>query len=50
MISLIIDYWIDNGMYSAFIMIIINLIINKSRLWYKITIKYWQNLLYAQLY
>jgi len=25
--SLIIDYWIDNGIYSAFIVIIINLII-----------------------
>jgi hypothetical protein len=30
--SLIIDYWIDNGICSAFIMIIINLIIDKSRL------------------
>jgi hypothetical protein len=32
MFSLIIAYWIDNGIYSAFIMIIINLIIDKSRL------------------
>ena len=40
--SLIIVYWIDNGIYSAFIMIIINLIIDKSILCYKITIKYWQ--------
>ena len=32
MFSLIIDYWIDNGIYSAFITIIINLIIDKSRL------------------
>ena len=32
MFWLIIDYWIDNGMYSALIMIIINLIIDKSRL------------------
>jgi len=31
-------------------MIIINLIIDKSRIYYKITIKYWQNLLYSQLY
>jgi hypothetical protein len=38
MFSLIIDYWIDNGIYSAFIMIIINLIIDKSRLCYEITI------------
>jgi hypothetical protein len=42
MFSLIIDYWIDSGIYSAFIMFIINLIIDKSRLCYKITIKYWQ--------
>ena len=42
MFSLIIDYWIDNGIYSTFIMIIINSIIDKSRLCYKITIKYWQ--------
>ena len=42
MFSLVTDYWIDNGIYSAFIMIIINLIIDKSRLCYKITIKYWQ--------
>jgi len=42
MFSLIVDYWIDNGIYSAFIVIIINLIIDKSRLCYKITIKYWQ--------
>jgi hypothetical protein len=28
----LIDYWIDNGIYSAYIMIIINLIIDKSRL------------------
>ena len=40
MFSLIIDYWIDNGIYSEFIKIIINLIIDKSRLCYKITIKY----------
>ena len=40
MFSLILDYWIDNGIYSALIMIIINLIIDKSRLYYKITIKY----------
>ena len=50
MFSLIVDYWIYIGIYSAFIMIIINLIIDKSRLCYKITIKYWQNVLYAQLY
>jgi hypothetical protein len=50
MFSLIIDYWIYNGIYSAFIMIIINLIIDKSRLCYKITVKYWQNVLYSQLY
>jgi hypothetical protein len=50
MFSLIIDCWIDNGTYSAFIMIIINLIIDKSRLCYKIKIKYWQNILYSQLY
>ena len=50
MFSLIIDYWIDNDIYSAFIMIVINLIIDKSRLCYKIKIKYWQNLLYSQLY
>ena len=50
MFPLIIDYWIDNGIYSVFIMIIINLIIDKSRLYYKITIKYWQNVLYSQLY
>ena len=31
-------------------MIIINLIIDKSRLCYKITIKYWQNVPYSQLY
>ena len=35
MFSLIIDYWIDSGIYSAFIMIVINLIIDKSRLCYK---------------
>jgi len=40
MFSLIIDYLIDNGVYSAFIMIIKNLSIDKSRLRYKITIKY----------
>ena len=50
MFSLIIDYWMDNGIYSALIMIIINLIIDKSRLCYKITIKYWQNVPYSQLY
>ena len=50
MFSLIIDYWIDSGIYSGFIMIIINLIIDKSRLCYKITIKYWQNVPYSQLY
>ena len=50
MFSLIIDYWIDNGIIIAFIMIIINLIIDKSRLYYKITIKYWQNVPYSQLY
>jgi len=50
MFSLIIDYWIDNGIYSVLIMIIMNLIIDKSRLCYKITIKYWQNVLYSQLY
>jgi hypothetical protein len=50
MFSLIIDYRIDDGICSAFIMIIINLIIDKSRLCYKITIKYWQNILYSQLY
>jgi hypothetical protein len=48
--SLIIDCWIHNGIYSAIIMIIINLIIDKSRLCYKITIKYWQNVPYSQLY
>jgi hypothetical protein len=42
MFSLIIDYWINSGIYNAFIMIIINLIIDKSRLCYKITLKYWQ--------
>jgi hypothetical protein len=47
---LIIDYWIDSGIYSAFIRIIIYLIIDKSRLGYKITIKYWQNVPYSQLY
>jgi hypothetical protein len=50
MFSLVIDYWIDNGIYSAFIMIIVNLIIDKSRLCYKITIKYWQKETYSQLY
>ena len=30
MFSLITDYWIDNGIYSAFIMILINLIIDKQ--------------------
>jgi hypothetical protein len=35
MFSLIIGYWIDNGIYSALIMIIINVIIDKSRLFYK---------------
>ena len=50
MFWLIIAYWIGNGIYSAFIMIIINLIIYKSRLCYKITIKYWQTLSYSQLY
>jgi len=50
MFSLIIGYGINNGIYSPFIMIIINLIINKSRLCYKITIKYEQNILYSQLY
>jgi hypothetical protein len=40
--SLIVDYWIDIRIYSAFIIIIINLIIDKSRSRYKITIKYWQ--------
>jgi hypothetical protein len=50
MFSLIIDYWIDNGIYIAFIRILINLIIDKSRLGYKITIKYWQNVPYSQLY
>jgi len=40
MFSLIIDYSIDSGIYSAFFMIIINLIIDKSRLCYKITIEY----------
>ena len=32
MFSFIIDYWIDNGIYSAFFMIIRILIIDKSRL------------------
>jgi hypothetical protein len=50
MFSFIIDCWIDNGIYSAFITIIINLIIDKSRLCYKITIQYWQNVPYSQLY
>ena len=47
--SLIIDYWIDNGIrvYSVFIMIIINLITDKSRLYYKITIKYLQKVPYS---
>ena len=36
--------------YSVFIVIIKNLIIDKSRLYYKITIKYWQNVPYSQLY
>jgi hypothetical protein len=45
--SLIINYWIDSGIYSAFIMIIINLIIDKPRLCYKITIKYFQNVPYS---
>jgi hypothetical protein len=49
-LSLIIDYWIDNGIYRASIMIIINLVIDKSKLCYKITIKYWQNVLNSQLY
>jgi len=40
MFSLNIDYYIDNGIYSAFTVIIINLIMDKSRLCYKITIKY----------
>jgi len=51
MFSLIIDYWIDSGIYSAYIMIIINLIIDKSRLCYKITIKYLKKKVpYSQLY
>jgi hypothetical protein len=50
MFWLIIDYWIDSGIYSAFIMIIINWIIDKSRLCYKIKITHWQNVLYSQLY
>jgi hypothetical protein len=50
MFSLIIGYWIDNGIYSAIVMVIINVIIDKSRLVYKMTIKYWLNLLYSQLY
>jgi hypothetical protein len=41
MFSLIIGYWIDSGIYSAIIMIIINVIIDKLRLFYKITTKYW---------
>jgi hypothetical protein len=40
MFSLIIGYGIDNGIYSAIIMIIINVIIDKSRLFYKIRIEY----------
>ena len=32
MFSLIINYWMDSGIYSAFIMIVINLIIDKSKL------------------
>jgi hypothetical protein len=36
--------WIYNGIYSAIIMIVMNVTIDKSRLFYKITIKYWQNL------
>ena len=50
--SLIIDYWIDNGIYSALIRIIIKLIIDKSRLRYKIIKKYWQkysNLNYTRI-
>jgi hypothetical protein len=39
MFSLIIGYCIDNGIYSAIITIIINVITDKSRLFYKITIK-----------
>ena len=38
MFWLIVDYWMDNGIYSAFIRIIINLIIDKSIFCYKITI------------
>jgi hypothetical protein len=30
LLSLIIDYWIDNGIYITFIIIIVNLIIDKS--------------------
>jgi hypothetical protein len=30
----------DSGIYSAIIVVIINVIIDKSRLFYKITIKY----------
>jgi hypothetical protein len=40
MFSLIIGYCIDSGIYSAITMIIINVIIDKSRLFYKIKIKY----------
>jgi hypothetical protein len=32
MFSLIIVYWIDSGIYSAFIMVIINLIIDKIKI------------------
>jgi hypothetical protein len=42
MLSLIMGYWIDSGMYSAIIMIIIYVIIDKSRLIYKVTIKCWK--------
>jgi hypothetical protein len=49
MFSLIIGYWIDNGIYSAIIMIIINVIIDKSKLFYKITINI-DKTPYSQLY
>jgi hypothetical protein len=31
---------VDSGIYSAMVVVIVNVIIDKSRLFYKITIKY----------
>jgi uncharacterized membrane protein len=47
--SLIIDYWIDNGICSAFIMIIIYVIIDKSQLLQNYN-KILTKVLYSQLY